>query len=85
MIKQETIVKILLESEIGSYESDGTRSSAGHINRSQYHDVADKIIKLVKPVIKSICAYHDCKKEIESHKLFCDEHENGLRTIDKYM
>ena len=57
MIRQETIVRILLESEIGSIENDGTRSMAGHINRTQYHDVADKILKLVvqPDVIKSVC------------------------------
>ena len=60
MIRQETIVRILLESEIGSIENDGTRSMAGHINRTQYHDVADKILKLVvQPVvIKSVCENH---------------------------
>ena len=56
MIRQETIVRILLESEIGSIENDGTLSRAGNINRTQYHDVADKILKLVvqPDVIKSV-------------------------------
>ena len=59
MIQQETIVRILLESEIGVIESDGTRSMVGNINRSQYHDVADKILKLVDQpdVIKSVCEH----------------------------
>ena len=59
-IIKNAIVRTLLESEIGGIESDGTRSMAGNINRSQYHDVADKILKLVvQPVvIKSVCENH---------------------------
>jgi hypothetical protein len=38
------IVRILLDSEFGGTESDGSKSKAGHINRTQYHNVADKII-----------------------------------------
>ena len=72
MIRQETIVRILLESEIGSIENDGTRSMAGHINRTQYHDVADKILKLVAQPDVSRCKY--CDRELPKHRIeFCTD------------
>lgn len=44
MISKETIVRILVENEIGSIENDGTRSVAGFVRRDEYHNVADKIL-----------------------------------------
>jgi len=45
-MNSKDIVRILLDSEFGGTESDGTKCKAGHINRTQYHDVADKITAL---------------------------------------
>ena len=42
------IEKILIESEYGGIENDGTRSKAGHIDRAQYKKVAEKIASLPK-------------------------------------